>query len=261
MSDWLWWVLVGPFMALSLVHWFVTAVLFLVVLLVSAVLWPAVIYFSMRQRWRQVSVLQGMLPVRRPMAVILWALALRRRAKGREYWPHRLASRLLGATSMEQCNLLETKIRSWELMIDLVNVSLGSPTPTDAPSPTFSALVSETAPRWKACVLVFAGLTVLTVFLPRDFSWAVFFLVSAYVCWRGYRDVRIPAWGDAIRLGLIGGFVGSLIWLLLAGPLQRGALIRLSREVYVSSPEWFLCCIWDGHPPKAARQARPSWPR
>jgi hypothetical protein len=101
-------------------------------------------------------------------------------------------------------------------------------------------------PRWKECVLLFIGLTALTVFVPQPLGWGVFCLTAYFVIWRGYRDASIPAWKNTIGLGLLSAFVGTLLWSFVAVPLQRNGIVRLSRDIYIAAPEHFLCCIWNG---------------
>ena len=116
--------------------------------------------------------------------------------------------------------------------------------------------LGEVFPRWKLCVLIFFGLTAITVFLPPNSGWLTFCLVSIVACWRGYREPKFPAWSDAIRLGLLGVLIGSLLW-SFANPLQRNGLIRLSRDVHLSSPDRFMCCVWDGKSIEPKQGQRP----
>jgi hypothetical protein len=218
--------------------------LLLVLLLLAALAsWFLLRYFRLRQQWRAAGVLQTMITARRSRLVVCFALFLRWWSKGLEYWPSRYAYWILGGTTPEQRQAVKAKLATMDAVIRIVRVAQG-----DEPSahPSFAAAWSELFPRWKACVLLFVGLTVVTVFVPQHLAWGAFCLASAFVTWRGYRDASIPAWGDAIRLGLLGAFVGTLLWALLAVPLQRNGLVRLSRDIYIAAPEWFLCCIWDG---------------
>jgi hypothetical protein len=140
----------------------------------------------------------------------------------------------------------------------LAEVEAGRARQADTLRSSLSSL-AEVFPRWKACVLLFVGLTAATVFVPAWFAWIVFSVATGLICWRGYRSSKMPAgltgsFIDAIGLGLIGGlFIGTLLWGGLASPLQRNGLIRLSRDIHISSPEWFLCCLWNGKSPKGDR--------
>jgi hypothetical protein len=113
------------------------------------------------------------------------------------------------------------------------------------------SLLAEIFPRWKACVLLFVGLTALTVFVPAWLASIVFSICAGFICWRGYRRPGVPAWPDVIGVGPMGLFIGSFLSAIIAAPLQRSGLIRLSRDVHISSAEWFLCCLWDGKSPKS----------
>lgn len=252
MSDLLVWI--GKAVGIGLLA--VYLLLMAAALLLVALSWPTLKFLLLERRWREVRTLQKTLEPRRPILVILWALGLRDMARGPNYWPWKPSYRLLGATTPEQRAVTEGRIQAWNSIVEVVRLATGqeelSPT-----SPSFKTLVSQFFPRWKACVLLGAVLTALTVFVPHNGAWAIFCLVSVVVCWRGFRDPKIPKWGDFIRLGLIGAFVGTLLFSFLVDPIQRNGLVRLSRDVYLSSPESFLCCIWDGQPPRERAKKSP----
>lgn len=220
--------------------WMLMLALLLLVVVVS---WFLLRYLRLRQHWRAAGVLQTILPTRRSRLAICFALLLRRWSKGPEHWPSRYAYWILGGTTLEQRQGVEAKVAAMDALIRIVRVAEGDEPPAH---PSFAATWSSLFPRWKACVLLLVGMTTVTVFIPQQFAWAAFCVSAAFVSWRGYRDASIPAWGDAIRLGLLGAFVGTLLWSFLAVPFQRDGLVRLSRDIYIATPEWFLCCIWDG---------------
>ena len=121
---------------------------------------------------------------------------------------------------------------------------------------SFSDLVRKFLPRWKECTLLFFVLTAITVFVPKNIGWVIFVTATILIALRGYRDPNTSLWGDLIRLGLIGFFVATLLFSIIASPLQRQAIIEISRYTYIAKPNLFLCCLWDG------RQRRsPSRPR
>lgn len=232
MTDWLKWLTLA-----SVALWML---MFALLLLATVASWFLLRYLRLGQQWRAAGVLQTMITARRSRPIICFALLLRRWSKGREHWPSRYAYWILGGTTLEQRQAVELATM---MVIRIVRVAQGDEPPAH---PSFAATWSSLFPRWKAYVLLFVGLTAVTVFLPQQLAWGAFCLAAAFVSWRGYRDASIPAWENAIRLGLMGAFVGTLLWSLVAVPLQRNGLVRLSRGIYIAAPEWFLCCIWDG---------------
>ena len=239
MTDWLKGLLAWVAAAFAALWMLILALL----LLAAVVSWFLLRYLRLRQQWRAAGALQTVITARRSRPVICFALMLRRWSKGPERWPSRYAYWILGGTTLEQRQAVETKLATMDTVIRIVRVAQGDGPPAH---PSFAAILSSLFPRWKACILIFAGLTVVTVFVPRQLAWGAFCLIAAFVSWRGYRDATTPAWVDAIRLGFLGALVGTLLWSLLAAPLQRNGLVRLSRDTYIAGPEWFLCCIWDG---------------
>lgn len=109
--------------------------------------------------------------------------------------------------------------------------------------------LTDVVPRWKSCLVLFTVLTVATVFLPSTVGWILFVLATSGVILRGYRNPDIPCWVDMIRVVLLSALLGTLAG-SAAHNLHRSGLIRVSRDVHITHPEWFLCCIWSGRQEK-----------
>lgn len=240
MSDYLSWL---PSVLGALIGAFMTLVLLSLGLLFLWLIAQALRgdYFRLRAWWRVAGLVQSMLTARRSRAVICSALLLRRWSKGVQFWPSRLAYRLLGGVTPEEREAVETRL----ILIDaLLSVRRDANAGKASAQPSFAATWSSTFPRWKACVLLFVGISIVTVFVPPRFAWGAFCLASVFVGWKR-RDHSFSEWANAIRLALVGTFAGTLLWSLVAAPLQRDGIIRLSRDLNIKVPEWFLCCIWD----------------
>jgi hypothetical protein len=207
-------------------------------ILATVIAWLAVQYVYARNQWNLAKVIRTSLRTRRPTAVIVWALGLHRLSKGPGFWPTRCAYRLMGAKTLDQRQFVENQIA----LLYLARRE-GAPEPSVS---SWSVLWPKMFPRWKLCVLLFFGLTVITGFVTHNVGWVVFCIGAIIVFWRGYRDPTIPMWGEVLRVGLLGVLIGSAVYSLFAAPLQRNWLVRLSRDVDLPSPDSFLCCIWDG---------------
>jgi hypothetical protein len=103
----------GIGIGVGLLWLFVSWIVLVVLIVMMLVAWVVLQYAHARRQWGVAELVRLGLPARRPVAVVLLALALQRLSRGPTYWPSRLAYRLLGTVAFEQRQELEGNIALW----------------------------------------------------------------------------------------------------------------------------------------------------